>query len=807
MTAAGAALAARDLRGDRLHELFPALAFDPDGMQFLLADPALGFGFRCRPVVDPTGVGEGLTVLLNQAWPTGTLIQFSLFTSPDIEAPLRAYQGLRHDLADPVLAATLAQRLAFWRRGTREPVESVTQVRIRDVQLLVTVKLPLATLIPTPREGETARELRDLAFGALRTTGLAPTPLDAEGYLRFMHPLLNGGDSPRWQDRATPLWDPGELLQRQVVDYATALQVDRDGLWLGATRVTVLSCQRLPDEVTLGFAGRYLGDALHNRGGVREPLLVTAVIHFPDPYRTRGRIDQGWQWAANQAYGPLAKWMPQVVARKAQFDALIATLEEGDRPVQLYLGFALFTPDEDTARSAAGNLQTFYRTSRLQVLRDQAISLPLFLNLLPFGAELAAIPHLFRYRTLASSQTVPLLPVFGDWAGTGTPAFHLISRNGQFMALHLYDSSSNYNTVVAAASGAGKSFFTNELIAAYLSLGARVWVIDVGRSYQKLATALNGQFIAFTHTAHLCLNPFPLIGQWDEEADMLAAVVTVMAAPNEPLNNLQAAELKRVLQAVWETHGTAAGLDEVAAALCAEPDPRVQDLGRQLYPFTRVGEYGRFFNGPNTLVMDAPFIVLELEELKGRLHLQQVVLLLIIYQIQQAMYRRPEELQRYKLAVIDEAWELLQGAAVARFLETSYRRFRKYNGAAVMVTQSLNDLYATPAGVAIAENSANRFLLHQTQETVSALERSQRLTLGAGGYALLRTVHTEPGAYAEILCLTEYGGGVGRLIVDPYSRLLYSTKAEEVQALRDLMAQGLSQDAAIRALLARRDAA
>lgn len=66
---------------------------------------------------------------------------------------------------------------------------------------------------------------------------------------------------------------------------------------------------------------------------------------------------------------------------------------------------------------------------------------------------------MMRYRTLAARHAVVLLPVFGDWKGTGTPVVNLLSRNGQLMDLALFDSQGNYNAVVAASSGAGKSFF------------------------------------------------------------------------------------------------------------------------------------------------------------------------------------------------------------------------------------------------------------------------------------------------------------------------------------------------------------
>ena len=85
-------------------------------------------------------------------------------------------------------------------------------------------------------------------------------------------------------------------------------------------------------------------------------------------------------------------------------------------------------------------------------------------------------------------------------------------------------------------------------------------------------------------------------------------------------------------------HGTALTPDLLADSLNASPDQRIRDLGTQLFPFTSGGEYGRFFAGGNSMAFSGRLTVLELEELKGRKHLQQVVLLQLIYQIQQDMY-------------------------------------------------------------------------------------------------------------------------------------------------------------------------
>jgi conjugal transfer ATP-binding protein TraC len=246
-------------------------------------------------------------------------------------------------------------------------------------------------------------------------------------------------------------------------------------------------------------------------------------------------------------------------------------------------------------------------------------------------------------------------------------------------------------------------------------------------------------------------------------------------------------------------------VDHVAEALMREDDQRIRDVGEQLHPFTSEGEYGTYFNGPNTMKFSNNFMVLELEELKGRRHLQQVVLLLLIYQIQQDMYLGARD--KHKVVIIDEAWDLLSEGDVAKFIETGYRRFRKYGGSAITITQSVTDLYDKPSGRAIAENSANMYLLQQKSEAIEIAKKDNRLPLSQGGYDLLKTVHTVRGAYSEILFITKMGAGIGRLVVDPFHQLLYSTKAEEVEEINRRVAAGMSTAEAINSMLEERHAA
>jgi conjugal transfer ATP-binding protein TraC len=452
--------------------------------------------------------------------------------------------------------------------------------------------------------------------------------------------------------------------------------------------------------------------------------------------------------------------------------------------------------EEDLARA-----KTFWATSMFTMMVDSFIALRTFITALPFFSDRQGVRDEGRYRLMTTQHAGQLAPVFTDWRGTGTPSLSLVSRNGGLMSVCLFDSTTNYNAVIAAQSGSGKSFLANEMVGSYLSQAGDVWVIDVGRSYANLCDVLGGQFVDVGEQ-EICFNPFPLIQNYEEEVDVLEAVVAAMASPTETVSDLQRAELSRTMRDLYEDRRGAMTIDDIAASLKQNPDPRVQDVGVRLYAFTSDGQYGRYFNGPNTVGFAGAFTVLELEHLRTRKHLQRIVLLMLIYAIQQRMFLGDPA--RKKLVFIDEAWELLTDGEVGRFIEAGYRRFRKYNGAAVAITQSIADFHASVVGQAILQNSANMFLLGQKAETIDQLVSDGRLALEPFQAEVLKSVHTIPGKYSEIYIRTDRGEGIGRLIVDEITQLLYSTRPADRAALAAYTLRGIAITDAARAVVADR---
>jgi conjugal transfer ATP-binding protein TraC len=172
-----------------------------------------------------------------------------------------------------------------------------------------------------------------------------------------------------------------------------------------------------------------------------------------------------------------------------------------------------------------------------------------------------------------------------------------------------------------------------------------------------------------------------------------------------------------------------------------------------------------------------------------------------------------------KLMLMDEAWDLMAGMS-GKFMEDLARRVRKYEGSMGTGTQGLSDYYEkSDASRAALMQSDFTVLLRQKEESLKQLEKDSRLD--ASPYELrtlksLNTIRSEfranpspngdvfKGGYSEIYVKSPMGKGTGRLILDPYSLLLYSTLPKDFNAVEAKLAQGMDVSGAIKSVLADR---
>lgn len=789
--------------------MLPPVSYEPGTKIWYTADGCIGFGFISHPIVNAGyNTADKVATMLQQDWPENTIMSICLWASPDIELYLARVLACRYPTnfgGRSELEEMIRDKVEFFRGATTRRMNQGMYSPLRDFNLFITVKIPLeGGGLPTDADYALAVERRSATERSLEGIGLAPQAINADVYMHHVSTMLNWGEHASWKLSGSALYDHTRLVNEQVCDFDTQIRVDSEGLWLGKKRVRVLSPKTYPDWCALPNMVRLIGDPLRGKEGISGNFMVTMNLQFLDNIKSRDAISAQKALIDFQANGRLGSTIASLRSRQADFATFMSGLEGGARPIKIQHTFVTFSDDDASATKSVAAMQSFYRDLQLTVQPDQYIVVPLFFGALPFGADPDPkhVRFLRRYRTAETALASELVPIQADWKGTDHAVLSYISRNGQPIGLDLFDSNGNFNWLICAASGAGKSFFANDLITSYMSIGARIYVIDVGRSYEKICETLDGEFMSYGSSSDICMNPFPLVMKYDDEADMLASMIKCMASPTGRIDEWSAATIDRVLRESWEELGPSMMVDDVAKRLCSHPDRRAKDLGEQLYNFTSAGTYGRWFNGENNVQFDNQLTVLELEELNSKKNLQSVVLLQLLYQITQTLYLPGRATTERTIIIIDEAWALLTQPLVAEFMVTAYRRARKANGSMGMITQSINDLWSNEkVGMAILENSQWWFLLAQKPESIARIKANKLLTLSDGGFALLESVHRDGGNYSEVMIYTNTPQGpvsaVARLVVTRYAALLYTTDPAEKNMIATLRARGYSLREAI----------
>jgi len=528
------------------------------------------------------------------------------------------------------------------------------------------------------------------------------------------------------------------------------------------------------------------------------PFLIHYGIHIPKQEATKTRVQSREGWVEAQARSKIGKHIPILINQAQELEFIRKHISKGERFVLTNFTVILFSKSEEISHHDQV-LRSTFRSNRWQLEAETYLHLPSFLACLPmnwgegFPKELQ---YHQRLKTTISTECANLLPIQGEWKGTKSPGLLLTGRKGQIFTWSPFDNNAgNYNVCVVGRSGAGKSVFMQELMASTLGQGGQVFVLDVGRSFEKTVKILGGEYIEFTANSDICINPFSAVPH-DNSQDtsdtlsLLKPIISLMAAPREGTGDLENAYIEQAIKAAWDKKAEKATITDVAEFLTNHDDLIAKNLGQKLFPYTEKGTYGRFFNGPATVDLSAKLVVIELEELKERKDLQSVIVQMVILQITNKLYlgnrMTPSNL------VLDEAWDMLRGKQSGEFIETAARRLRKYCGSLVVGTQSVNDFYQSPAAQAAFDNSDWMCLLSQKKESIEQLKKTSRISLDPTMEMMLSSVQTRQGEYAEVMIYGPHGYAIGRLLLDPYSLILYSTKPEEFAAVEAGIRQGLS---------------
>jgi conjugal transfer ATP-binding protein TraC len=438
-----------------------------------------------------------------------------------------------------------------------------------------------------------------------------------------------------------------------------------------------------------------------------------------------------------------------------------------------------------------------YRAAGWDLLDDRYLQIQGLLAAMPMTMANGLsfdLKNMKRMRTVLTTTAASLMPLQGEYLGGLQPHLMLVGRRGQpFFWSPFENTAGNHNVAVCGKSGSGKSVALQELCASMVGAGAKVVVIDDGRSFEHSAKLQGGAFVEFTMASGFCINPFAMIdpelaGQ-DEDYlmdcfAMLKSIVNQMARHIDKLNDTERGLIDGAINKVWAAKGRSGCIDDVIAALEETGNPVATDLGIAMRPFSSAGTYGRFFTGDVSFQLKANLTVFELSDLSSREELRSVALTAIMFMASQAMRREDRSVP--KALLLDEAWQMLKGGSMADFIEAYARTCRKYGASLVTATQSINDYYKSDGSKAALENSDWFVVLQQKAETIADFKKHDRFEMDDYTDALMRSLKRNGVEYSDVLIKGPESMAVGRLVLDPYSATVFSSSprivGEYVQA-------------------------
>lgn len=774
-------------------EYFPFESYNPETELYTCSE-AQGFVFEVCPLVGASDNHvDTFYALLQRILPEGAILQCLLYASPKIGAEFDAFVEERQ--GQSALVQRLAQRRAdFYKSGVYDSLISNQSAVLRNYRLLISVVLDNALAISERK----MVSLKNTLLGTLKGLGMEPQNLEPESFLQWVHNLLRPNDSLTEEPlsyhslNSLSAQAANQPYSRVVTPSKIFIAEGEESHWQ-IRNFRVSSFKR--EAPHLAEMSDLIGHLFDSSAQIGCPYSLSFIIQIC-PQSKEQTIANARAIRARQRAEKVARFSPKSIEEAQDARAIIKALEDHERLVSVSFQVSLYCQHEKADLCEASLFTVFQASSfKWQLIKNHLIQAPMLLAHLPLAQSHGLMRDLNKLGLLTklwAENAANMLPVIAEMKGMQNRRFMLTGRRGQILFWDPFGNNrGNYNVCVAGISGSGKSVTVQEIVSSIVGTKGRVFIIDVGRSYKKICRLLEGQFIEFNAETKLCLNPFSTVTEPEEFLSFMTPFVCSMINPEGDASPLEIAYIAKAIKSVWESKKHQGSLHDIASFLSTHEDARARDLSVVLYPYTQEGQYGSYFNGEANIDFNNPIVVFELEEISGNKRFQSLIFMLLMHHVIDKMYLSARSQQ--VALIIDEAWDMLKGGQGGAIIENIARRARKYKGCLITITQSIADYFASSAAEAAYVNSYWKLIHMQNKSDVNRLVEDKKLALEPFQKKWLCSVTTEHGAYSEMMIL---GDGqecaVGRLFLDPYSRILYSTQAKDFEAVNHYCQQGIS---------------
>ncbi|KKQ92306.1 MAG: Type IV secretory pathway VirB4 component-like protein [Candidatus Shapirobacteria bacterium GW2011_GWE1_38_92] len=319
--------------------------------------------------------------------------------------------------------------------------------------------------------------------------------------------------------------------------------------------------------------------------------------------------------------------------------------------------------------------------------------------------------------TTSLATTFPF--VSSDLSDDKGVMYGINEHNGSLVIFDRF-SMPNYNSVVFATAGAGKSYMIKLEAMRSLMLGSEIIVIDPENEYKDLCEAVGGQYVAFGYGEDSKINPFDLSLVEEEGENALNAKILslhklfkTMIGEMDPMDE---SILDRAIMDAYKMKGITPDpesqskepplIEDLYKSLIGMEDPKAQMLAARFEKFIK-GSFAGIFNQKTTINLENSFVVF------GVRNLEEALRPLAMHVILDYIWTVVKKTLKKRILVVDEAWYMMQYPDSASFLRGIVKRGRKYYLGVTTITQDVDDFLETPFGKEIVTNSSIQILLKQ----------------------------------------------------------------------------------------------
>lgn len=556
----------------------------------------------------------------------------------------------------------------------------------------------------------------------------------------------------------------------------TDLMVGPDHFQLGKFYHKVISLKILPEQ-TFSSMAEYLRDLPFDS---RLYLSIDVL----DQAKEINSLQMQRRMTFAQVAGSRGVSDLDAQAKLKDIESLLEDMIQGnERVFRMSLNVLLRSVSEIELESqVAQTLQRLRELSGAEGLVETVASFDLFSEFSIPNAK--STERLIRVNTSVLSD---FLPIYGAWAGHETPRVILKNRDSGLFSFDPFSRElTNANQIVSGGSGAGKSFATNILLSQMAKESPKVFIIDIGGSYQKITENLDGQYIELGIKSGLSINPFSSDGleveNRNQKIKFLLGLVELMTKEEQvnSIGKLEKSEIEKIIREVLDVEKDPM-LRHLQERLVQSEDKEINRIGRVLSLWCHDSPYGKFVDRPTNISLSKDIVCFDLKGLEQHSELQSICLFLITDLIWREVQR---DRTKMKFTIFDECWKLLENDAGSTFIGEVFRTYRKYRASAIAISQTMDDFAKSKIGPAIMPNSSIKWILRQRGADQESLQSS--LSLNEREMSLISSLRSEKGRFSEALLMAEDKRQVVRIESTPLEYWLATTDPQDIEVINNL---------------------